>query len=269
MTRRLLLLLLLAAPMFAHEGLHEQIAEVTQRIERAPRDATLYLKRAELYRLHEEFAAAARDYDRAAALHPHLHGVDLGRGLLLTASGHTDKAVAALRRYAAEEPGDREGHIALARALVRTGRAPEGAAEFTIALRSVADPDIAIERANALLAAGKADDALAGLDQMLARLGPVVTLQLAAIDIETNGGNIDEALRRIDAAMAVAPRKESWLERRGDLLARTGRQKEAREAYEAALRALSSLPLERRATRAISGQSERLQMKIDSRAPRR
>jgi len=263
MTRRLLVVLLVVSmPLFAHEGLHEQIAEMTRRIEADPSNAALFLKRGELYRLHEQFELAARDYDRAAALDPQLHAVDLGRGLLWTASGRTADAIDALQRYVAAKPNDAAGHIALARALVSAGRAAEGAMEYTAALRGVQDPDIAIERAKALFAAGRTDEALRGIDDMLERLGPVVTLQLAAIDIAVQRGDVDGALRRIDAAMAATPRKESWLELRGDTLRRAGRAAEAREAYQAALDAIASLPPERRATRAVIDRERRLRLGV-------
>jgi len=263
MTRCLLVaLLILSMPLFAHEDLHSQIVEVTKHIQSDPANAALYLKRGELYRLHEQFELAARDYDRAAALDPQLHAIDHGRGLLGTAMGRTSDAIDALRRYVAAEPHDPEGRIALARVLVRAGHASEGAIEYTAALRSLPDPDIAIERAQALLAVGRTDDALRGIDDMLARLGPVVTLQLAAIDIEVQRGDLDGALRRIDTAMAATPRHEGWLELRGDTLMCAGRAAEAREAYQAALEAIVSFPPERRATRAVMDRERRLRMQV-------
>lgn len=259
--RLLIALLVLSAPLFAHEGLHEQIVEMTKRIQADPANAALHLKRGELYRMHEQFALAAQDYDRAAALDPQLHSVDLGRGLLWTASGRTTDAIGALQRYVAAEPNDPEGHIALARALVKAGRPSEGAIEYTTALRTVPDPDIAIERAQALLAADRADEALRGLDEILEHLGPIVTLQLTAIDIEVHRRDLNAALRRIDAAIAATPsRNEAWLELRGDILICAGRPAEAREAYQAALEAIASLPPERRATRAVVERERRLRM---------
>ena len=267
MRRRLFIALLVllfvpSVPLIAHEGLHSQIGEMTKRIRADPANAALHLKRGELYRLHEQFALAERDYDRAAALDPQLHSVDLGRGLLWTASGRTLAAVVALQRYVAAEPNDPEGHIALARALVSAGRASEGAIEYTAALRGVPDPDIGIERAQALLAAGRPDEALRGIDEILARLGPVVTLQLTAVDIEVHRGDMDGALSRIDAAIATTPRNEGWLELRGDILMCAGRAAEARQAYQAALEAMASLPPERRATRAIADRERRLRMQV-------
>jgi predicted Zn-dependent protease len=263
MTRRLFVaLLVLTAPLFAHEGLHSQIVELTERIRADPANAALHLQRGELYRLHEQFELAARDYDRAATLDPQLHSIDLGRGRLWTASGRTSDAIGALQRYVAAEPDDPEGHIALARALVSAGQAFEGALEYTATLRGVPDPDIAIERAQALLAAGRADEALRGLDEILARLGPVVTLQLTAIDVEVHRGDLNGALRRIDAAIATTARNGGWLELRGDILLCAGRAAEAREAYQAALAAIASLPPERRATRAVADRQRRLRMAL-------
>lgn len=255
-------LLMLSVPLLAHEGLHEQITAMTERIRAEPANAALYLKRGELYRLHQQFDLAARDYDRASALDPQLHSVDLGRGRASMAAGRITDAIAALQRYAAAEPNDPEGHTALARALVRAGRSPEAAIEYTAALRTLPDPDIGIECAQALLAAGKSEEALHGLDDLLTRLGPVVTLQLTAIDIEVNRNDIDAALRRIDAALTTAPRTEMWLELRGDVLMCAGRAAEAREAYQAALEAIASLPPERRATRAIADRERRLRMAL-------
>ena len=64
----------------AHEGLPEQIAAITKRIKRDPKNASLYLQRGELYRLHRNWTRAAADYDRAKRLRPDLKIVDLVRG---------------------------------------------------------------------------------------------------------------------------------------------------------------------------------------------
>jgi predicted negative regulator of RcsB-dependent stress response len=48
-----------------------------------------------------------------------------------------------------------------------------------------------------------------------------------------------------------SPRKESWLARRGDILAGAGREPEARAAYAAALAAIEALPRSARRTAAM------------------
>src|SRR5678810_237149 len=71
----------------AHEGLHEQIAAITAKIKRDPKNASLYLQRGELQRLHRDWSRAAADYDRAAGLQPSLKIVDLARGKMLFEAG--------------------------------------------------------------------------------------------------------------------------------------------------------------------------------------
>jgi predicted Zn-dependent protease len=263
MTRRAVMVLLvvaLAAPLSAHEGMHEQIAQVTAEIVRRPHDAALFLKRAELYRLHGDWQEASRDYDRARRIDPALTAVDLGAGLLLLDRGRPAAALEPLHRYVKARDEDSRGHIALARALRSTGKPSEAAGEYAAALASIPrpEPELVLDHAHALVAAKRAGEALESLDTMQARLGPLVTLQLAAIEIEVSSGNYDAALRRVDAAETAAVRKETWLERRGNILHRAGRDAEARSAYQAALDALASLPAERRFTRAIQQLEERL-----------
>jgi predicted Zn-dependent protease len=266
MMRRIVIALLIAlsisgsSSLAAHEGLHEQIAEVTRRLEHEPRNASLFLKRGELYRLHAQWSLAARDYDRAAALDPQLAGVDLARGLMLFDSGRTAAALVPLQRYVRTNGGDAQGHLALARAFARAGRPSVAAAELGAALEGSAqkDPDVVLERVAALRAAGRPGEALQSLDAVLSRMGPVVTLQLAAIEIEVSAGRYDAALKRVDDAAAASPRKETWLERRGDILMKADRVAEAHASYQAALDAVMTLPPGRRATRAIADLERRL-----------
>jgi predicted Zn-dependent protease len=255
-----LLFAVLALPIHAHEGLHEQIAAVNERIAAEPGNATLYLKRGELYRLHQDFDLAASDYDQAARLDPRLPGIDLARGLMLFDAGRFADALQPLGRYVTANPDDVHGRTARARALLKAGRASEAAAEFAAALeRSPSpDPDLILERARALGAAKQFAEAVAYLDATMAKLGPLVTLQLAAIDLDVQAGNIDSALRRIDQAAASATRKETWMAHRGDLLRDAGRPAEARAAYRAALDAIATLPPDRRRTRAVAALEERL-----------
>jgi predicted Zn-dependent protease len=262
--RRLLLAVLLAVPLYAHEGLHEQIAAVTRQIASSPRNAGLYLQRGELYRLHGEWALAATDYDRAERLDAKLDTVLLARGTLLLDSGRASAAIAPLQRYARAHADDPRGSIALGRALVKSGRALEGAAELAKATARATppDPDLVLEQANALVLAKRPQEAVRILDAMMARFGSLVTLQLAAIDIETSAGNYDAALQRIDNAVDASVRKETWLARRGDVLAKAGRPAEARLAYKAALAALDTLPPARRRSRAVTELEQRLEQEL-------
>ena len=84
--------------------------------------------------------------------------------------------------------------------------------------------------------------ALRGLDEGVKRLGPLVTLQLYAMDLALARQNFDDALRRLETISAQSARKEKWLARRGEILIRAGRRDEAKQAYAAALLAIGALP---------------------------
>ena len=248
-------LALLSSFALAHEGLHEQIRAVTAKIKRDPKNASLYLQRGELYRLHREWTRAAADYDRAARLRPDLKIIDLARGKMSFESGRFQRAKFILDRFLSQQPDHYEGLITRARVLNRLGLRSDAIEDFTHALAksAVADPDLYIERAQVTAADEKrTDEALIGLDEGIKRLGPLVTLQLTAIDLELRRRNYDAALARLDGITSQSERKETWLVRRGEILKLAGRQEEARAAFNAALAAIESLPPERRQSRAVT-----------------
>lgn len=246
-------LALLPSFVLAHEGLHEQIQAVTAKIKRDPRNASLYLRRGELYRLHREWRRAAADYDRAERLQPDLKIVDLARGKMLFESGRFRPAKVVLDRFLGRQPGQYEGLITRARVFARLGVRSDAIRDFSDALAKAADPDLYIERAQ--MTAGDEQgvgEALKGLDEGIKRLGPVVTLQLFAIELELRRHHYDAALVRLDAITSKSERKETWLVRRGEILKLAGRTEEAHAAFNAALVAIDSLPPALRQSRAIT-----------------
>ena len=258
------LILLLAVPMCltllpslarAHEGLHEQIVAITAKIKRDPKNAALYLQRGELYRLHSEWGRAAADYDRASRLQPSLTIVDLGRGKMLLESRRFQQAKFVLDRFLRQQPRQVEGLVTRGRVLARIGARLEAANDFTVALAlaPAPEPELYLERAQ-VLAEDKRyiQEALRGLNEGIKQLGPLVTLELAAIDLELRGNNYDAALSRLDIITAQSERKETWLVRRGEILKAAGRHEEARKAFSAAIEAIESLPPERRQSRAMT-----------------
>ena len=239
----------------AHEGLHEQIVVITARIRRDPKNAALYLQRGELYRLHRDWARAAADYDRASRLQPSLTIVDLGRGKMLFESRRFQQAKFVLDRFLRRQPRHVEGLTTRGRVLARMGARFEAANDFTeaIALAPNPEPELYLERAQILAGDERyIQEALRGLDEGIKQLGPLVTLELAAIDLELRQGNYDAALTRLDAITNQSERKEAWLVRRGEILKAAGRKEDARKAFSDAIEAIESLPPERRQSRAIT-----------------
>lgn len=244
----------LAPPAGAHGDLHEQIQAVTARIAQTPASAPLHFKRAELERAHRQWDAALADYARGAVLDPDLAAVDLGRGLLFLETDAPGAAREALDLFLARHPAHAEARAARARAFARLGDWRAAADDLTAAIAASPRPrpEYFIERARALAAAGEAriGEAIRGLDEGIARLGPLVTLQLLAIDLELRRQAHNAALARVDRLAAASPRKETWLLRRGEILERAGRLPEARLAYAAALESIGTLPDSRRRARA-------------------
>jgi predicted Zn-dependent protease len=239
----------------AHEGLHEQIVAITAKIKRDPKNASLYLQRGELHRLHRDWARAAADYDRASRLQPTLSIVDLARGKMLFESRRLKQAKFVLDRFLRQHPTHVEGLTTRGRVLAKLGSRLEAARDFTqaIALAQPPEPELYLERAQALTQDERyVQEELGGLDEGIKRLGPLVTLQLAAIDLELRRKNYDAALTRLDLVTAQSERKEMWLVRRGEILKAAGRNEEARTAFNAALVAIESLPPERRKNRAMT-----------------
>jgi len=59
-----------STPVLAHGDLHLQIINMDEKIAAEPKSAALYLRRAELHRIHREWDAADLDYAKVLALEP-------------------------------------------------------------------------------------------------------------------------------------------------------------------------------------------------------
>ena len=260
-------LLLGVVSAWAHGDLHLQIVEVTKEIEKAPRNAELYMRRAELHRAHYDFDLSQADFDYAFALDPKIAVIDLARARMFLEANWPLSCETAVNRYLAKNPENWEGLMIRARARAKLSRGLEAAQDYTRAIAKAPDgrPELFLERAQALAGAGKdhIDEAIKGLDEGIQNMGPLVTLQLYAMDLESEHGRYDAALKRIDNVMAKAPRKETWLERRGNILRQAGRLDEARKAYQAALDAMKTLPPGRRNVPAMVELEKRLRSNIE------
>jgi tetratricopeptide (TPR) repeat protein len=163
-------------------------------------------------------------------------------------------------RFLRARPNHGEGRLALARCLAKLGRRTEAAAEYTyaISLLSQPNPDVYVERARVLAAAGRTGEAIRGLDEGLERLGPLVALYDVAIELEVERKNWDDALARLERIAGSSARRETWLARRGEILAAAGRPAEARESFEAAQQSIEALSPRLRGTRAMSRLEEKV-----------
>jgi tetratricopeptide (TPR) repeat protein len=254
----LALALLCTWPVEGHEAIEQQIQDLNKRIAETPEDAVLFLRRGELHRVHEDWDAAAADYQTARRLDPGLLAVDLCQGRMLLEQGRPGPAKEALDRFLSRRPEDVEGLRLRGRILARLGRPADAAADYRRALElappGTMDPDAYLELAEVLSASSDSkgrEAALEALDRGMKDLGPVVSLAFPAVDLEVDLGRFDDALKRLDAATPRSGRKESWLLKRAEILGRAGRKPEAEAAYREVLKQVEALPEARRASPAV------------------
>ncbi len=237
---------LLVAVARGHGDRREHLAHLDAKIEADPNSAPLLLERAAAHRRLGRYDASLADLDRVSSLSPDNHQAHFQRGLTLLRAGETAEAEAALRGYLESVPDSAPGRIALAEALTAQGKHLAAAGEYTLAIAAQPTPvpDHYLARALAYRAAGEAYLQLAveGLDEGMATMGPLITLQRLAINIEHDRGNHVGALARIDRVLAAAPRKETWLVNKGRILNSMGQEAEAIDTFRLARAALQSLP---------------------------
>ncbi len=263
------LLLSIANPRgaLAHGDVHEQIEQISARLKQEPYDARLFHKRAELYRADGNYPAALRDYERAQRLDPNLEVVHLSRGRALLEAGRPEPARRALSRFLSAQPAHQEARLLRARAFVALHRRAEAEADFRSVLATSADPlpDVFLERAENLVQAREAASALAALEEGRRRLGDIVTLEHAALELEVTLGRFDAALSRVDRLLAQSARKEHLLARKADILARAGRVAEAEQVRREALAALESLPGAKRELASTKQLEQELRVELEAR----
>ena len=266
-TRALLTLLLAPSLVYAHGDVHPQLLEVSQQIEKDPGNAKLYLRRAELYRVHQDWDAAQSDFAHAQILDPKLDQVDFLRGRLYFEANWPLSAKVALDRFLVRQTNHAEALVIRARVLAQLNHPLQGVRDFSQAIEFSKEPrpELYVERAQLLASGGGpfVAEALQGLDEGIKKLNSSVTLQLCAIEIEAKAGNYARALTRLDSAMAGSPRKENWLVRKGEILEQAGRTTEARDAFKSSLDAIESLPEDRKTSPAVVELRNRINEHLD------
>jgi tetratricopeptide (TPR) repeat protein len=262
-----LLLLLLAGPALAHGPFHERIAAANERVARQPGNPEALVARGELFREHGDYDLALADFAEAARVAP-ATDVDLLRGRTLLDAGRAHQALVHLDRWLARHPDGAAGFVERARAHEVVAARAEAADDYqrAVELTPRPSPDEYLRRMRLQLAAGRPEAALGGLDEGIGRLGPIVSLEQPAIELELAGRRWEEALLRLEKLAAQSPRKESFLERRGQILLQAGRRAEARQAFRAALDAIAALPPAQRETPAIAELRARLRKELATRA---
>lgn len=237
-----------APPAGAHPGLDSLEQAVDAKLAERPDDPDLILRQAKVYELRQDWDGAL-----AAIEHAREHGGDpahvaAARGRVFLAAGFPKMAQLEYDRVLSFRPDAFEILFDRGRARLALGQPDSADADFARAIANMKElrPEHVAERRDALLTRGKKAGAIAALDQGIARLGPLASLELPAVELEVELERWDGALARLGALLQQAPANTAWMVRRGEVLARAGRTAEARAQLARALAALESRSRSRR-----------------------
>lgn len=255
--------LLLAVTAWGHPSIQAPIAELTNRIRLQPQAASLFLRRAQLYRLNREFSLAWQDLEICARLNPAEPGLDRSRAMVLLEIDDPSQALPLLDRAVASAPDDHEARLLRARAMAALNRPREALADLDdhLARSKSPSPDVYLERARLVLSMESTDnqEALAGLERGISRLGPALSLEQEAALMELRMGKIQAAQARARSISGQFERPGAWHAWQGELMERAGLQLEAQAEYTEALEEIKrQKPEDSRAGAQVSAIEDRL-----------
>ncbi|MGI8905733.1 MAG: tetratricopeptide repeat protein [Candidatus Sumerlaeaceae bacterium] len=246
----------------AHPELIQQIDALTTEIVQQPTSGVLYLRRGELHRLHRDWPSAQMDYEKASSTGADPAGVRLARGRMLTDAGELDRARSELDALASEHPDLSAVHLARAQLLQLTTDSLESVDAWTSAIETASEPrpEWYLSRAALLFEAGstRVSAAIQGLEEGIARLGPVISLQLKAVELEERAGLTTAAAARLEKIAQDAPRRESYLVQLAELYAHAAEHTSAALHAAQADRAIAALPARLQSTSATMALRHRL-----------
>jgi tetratricopeptide (TPR) repeat protein len=237
----------------AHGDVHARIAALGEEIAHQPANATLYVRRGSLHALDESWSEALADFESARRADPGLSHVDFLVAKACVELEQNERAIGLLDSFLGRDPEHADGYLVRARAKVALRRTNAAVIDYTraIALFERPAPNHYLERARVLVDAGRTDNALEGLRQGVADLGPLASLVELAVHEEQERGRYDEALRWADQLSPTVRRSPRWHAMAGDLARDAGQTARAESEYREAVAAIEALPPARQTTSAM------------------
>lgn len=234
-----LLLALLSAAAFAHEGPEHEIEELTERMKKHGESAELLTERAAEYRVLGKLAEATKDLERAVMLDPESVAThrELGRVLLL--GGKHDDALLVVAR-ALKLPAEdvvETASLRILRAEIHFAKKDDKKAleECDAGLKlHRQNPEWYLLRSEIQRRLKAHKERIAGLEEGIAQTGAGV-LEIERVEAMMDAGKFADALKTIEAELADSRIKSSWLIRRARAFLGTGKKAEAERDLNVAL----------------------------------
>jgi tetratricopeptide (TPR) repeat protein len=199
--------------LHAHPGASTTIEHFTHQIEHQPDEQLLYIRRGIAYSADGQYEQALSDFERAETLgDPLLVSFDLG--VLHYRRGEFDTALGYFNRYLQRFPNHSACLEYRARLLRDQGNYKESVADFlrVFELEQRPNPGHYISVAQMLASGGGngTQQALQVLDDGTIKLGLTPQLQFYAIELETERGRPDLAVKRMQALQNMLGDSPDW-----------------------------------------------------------
>lgn len=262
MMRQLILILLFTVPVAAwsHGDLHDQIDDIGKQLVDDKQKSGLYLKRGKLYLQDGNFHEAIHDFRKSLKLEPALHVVHYHLGEAYLASGRTDTAEhhtqLFIKSLGSETYGGlSRGYGLLGKIYQKRNKHLEAAQAFEQSLQNNMQPSPIdyLQAAEAYVKSGTKyqQQAMHLLDQGIDKLGPVITLQEAAIELEMLTGSYDAALARVGTFRSQGISEPNISYRQALIMAAARRFEDAQIYYKKALTEIDGLPENKQMSKSI------------------
>lgn len=231
-------------PAWAHGSVHERIDVVSTQLAEHPKDGALYVLRATLHLEHGDAGDALKDLDAAEKVGGELSGIPVLRARALAVLGRRGEALKVLGEHLAVHPESVGAYLTRASLHEEATQHKAAALDYARAIEHADLPkaDYYLDWARCLSSLGETNAAYGVLCQGIQRLPASSVLAVAAYKKAVEIGRYKEALQAIDRFLERARRQERWLTEKGDVLRKQGKPDAAKEAYRAALIAISELP---------------------------
>jgi len=235
-------------PAQAHEPGLEKIKSITMQLAKHSNSPQLYIQRARLLQDEQHWSEAMSDFDKAAELNPGNTDINLDRARLTYEAREYMRTLDFIDLYLFQHESTTESLLIKARSFRELHQYPQAIKFFELALSSLSDidssplPEWYVELASIYKITGDKNKALQAYQQGIDRLGPLSVFQVKAIELEVELELYGSALNRIDQILGHSQRKDIWLSRRADIMAKAGLLQDAQQSYRQAYTALQQLP---------------------------